>query len=351
MKIQSLWAKEFLTSMRSKIQSSLLELGYELNDYGNHWRTKAVYRNGNNNSALKIYKDTGVWQDFVQNKAPMPFKKLVELTLNTTDYSIISKYLIENESRSQELIEKKEKLEMEKIYPEDCLKKLFPNYSFYKKRGIPEEVQKLYKCGLASAGRMYRRIVFPIYNDVGQIFGFAGRRVVDDDEEIPKWKLIGKKSNWIYPMMIPDFPQIENQEIILVESIGDSMALTANGLHNNIVAFGLDCSPAIINYLISQDLKSIIIATNNDSEKEENRGLLAAIKILIKLSSFFDLDLLKIKLPILNDFSEMQQKDISFEDWKSLQPMAMSDILDFCQKNNKEFNKDKLSKFIKKCNV
>ena len=264
MKIQILQQIEYLISMRSKIQSSLIELGYELNDYGNHWRTKAVYRSGNNNSALKIYKDTGVWQDFVQNKAPMPFKKLVELTLNTTDYSIISKYLIENEARSQEIFEKKEKLEMEKIYPEDCLKKLFPNYSFYNKRKISEETQKLYKCGLASAGRMYRRVVFPIYNDTGQIFGFAGRKITDEDEQVPKWKLIGKKSNWIYPLMIPNFPQLENQEVILVESIGDSMALTENGYSNNIVAFGLDCSATIINYLISQDLKSIIIATNNE---------------------------------------------------------------------------------------
>ena len=71
--------------MRTKIESSLIELGYQLKDFGNHWRANAAYRDGNNPLSLMIYKDTGVWRDFVENKAPMPFKKLVELTLNTND--------------------------------------------------------------------------------------------------------------------------------------------------------------------------------------------------------------------------------------------------------------------------
>ena len=70
-----------------------------------------------------------------------------------------------------------EKLEMEKIYPDECLKKLFPNYDFYNKRNIKENIQKMYKCGLASAGKMYRRVVFPIYNSNQQICGFTGRKI------------------------------------------------------------------------------------------------------------------------------------------------------------------------------
>ena len=79
--------------MNSKIYSSLVELGYELSDFGNHWRTKAIYRGGDNPTSVMIYKDTGVWKDFVANKGAMPFKKLVELTLNTTDYSVLFSYV------------------------------------------------------------------------------------------------------------------------------------------------------------------------------------------------------------------------------------------------------------------
>ena len=99
---------------------------------------------------------------------------------------------------------------MEKIYPEECLKKLFPNYAFYEKRGISQSVQEMYKCGLASAGRMYRRIVFPIYNLDKQICGFSGRKI-DEDKGVPKWKHIGSKNNWVYPTCIPDFPEINEE--------------------------------------------------------------------------------------------------------------------------------------------
>jgi len=334
--------------MSAKIETSLLELGYKLKDFGNHWRANAVYRDGNNPLSLMIYKDTGVWRDFVENKTPMPFKRLVELTLNTNDFNIIKKYIQEGESDIQEYI-KKEKLEMEKIYPNDCIKKLFPNYDFYLKRNISEEIQKIYKCGLASSGKMYRRVVFPVYNSNQQICGFTGRKI-EENNDAPKWKHIGLKSSWIYPANIPDYPEI-NDEVILVESVGDSMALSSNGMHNNLVTFGLDCSPSLINFLISKELKTIYISTNNDNESEKNRGLIASIKIMIKLSSLFDLSVLKIKPPLMNDFGEMQNSDnaLIFDSWRKREPLDIKDILKIIEENQSEFNKGKLSKFLKKC--
>lgn len=333
----------------NKIESSLIELGYDLKDFGNHWRAKAVYRNGDNPLSLFIYKDTGVWRDFVKNKTPMPFRKLVELTLNTRDNSIISKYVDCDFSAKEELLVKKEKLEMEKIYPNDCLKKLFPNFSFYLKRGISESTQQLYKCGLASAGKMYRRIVFPIYNSNQQIYGFSGRKV-DDEKDCPKWKHIGLKNNWIYPAYIPNFPDIQD-EVILVESIGDSMALTENGYTNNLVTFGLDCSSSLINFLVSKELKSIYISTNYDTNSTINRGLIAAINIYIKLSSYFDLDVLKIKPPLMNDFGEMQISDncLIFDEWRKRNHLSVDEIIEIVKQNENEFNKSKLTKFYKKC--
>ena len=338
----------FQTSMKTKIESSLIELGYNLKDFGNHWRANAVYRDGNNPLSLMIYKDTGVWRDFVENKTPMPFRKLVELTLNTNDFNIIKKYIQDTNDQPQEYI-KKEKLEMEKIYPNDCLKKLFPNYDFYLKRNIGETIQKLYKCGLASAGKMYRRVVFPIFNSNQQICGFTGRKV-EDNNDAPKWKHIGLKSSWIYPANTPDFPEIQD-EVILVESVGDSMALTANGFYYNLVTFGLDCSPSLMNYLVSKELKTIYISTNNDTSSEKNRGLIAAVKIMIKLSSLFDLSILKIKPPLLNDFGEMQNSDnpLIFDLWRKSEPLKMEDILKIIEENKSEFTKDKLNKFLKKC--
>jgi len=334
--------------MKTKIESSLIELGYNLKDFGTHWRANAIYRNGDNPLSLMIYKDTGVWRDFVENKAPMPFRKLVELTLNTNDFNVIKRYIHDRNEPIQEYV-KKEKLEMEKIYPNDCLKKLFPNYDFYLKKNIGETIQKLYKCGLASAGKMYRRVVFPVYNSNQQICGFTGRKI-EENNDAPKWKHIGLKSGWIYPANIPGFPEIQD-EVILVESVGDSMALTANGSYYNLVTFGLDCGPSLVNYLVSKELKTIYISTNNDKDSEKNRGLIAAIKIMIKLSSLFDLSILKIKPPLMNDFGDMQNSDnaLIFDSWRKQSPLEMKEILKIIEENKSEFTKDKLNKFLKKC--
>ena len=40
------------------------DAGYSLVDYGNYWRTSALYRGGNNKSSLVIKKYNGFWVDF-----------------------------------------------------------------------------------------------------------------------------------------------------------------------------------------------------------------------------------------------------------------------------------------------
>ena len=101
--------------------------------------------------------------------------------------------------------------------------------------------------------------------------------------------------------------------MIIVESIGDSLALTENSFLNHLVVGGLDLSSKQISFLLSQDLDQIIIGTNND---KSNVGLHAAIKIFIKLLNYFDITKLRINLPISNDFGDMQQEGVNFtEKW------------------------------------
>lgn len=338
-----------------EIKNSLEKLGYHLKDFGNHWRTKALYRGGDNPTAIKVYKNSGVWQDYVQGNGPIPLVKLVELTLRTKDPKIIKQYISANQESKENYIAK-EKIEMDKIYPKECLNRLFPNFSLYKKRGISEETQKLYQCGLAGNGQMYQRIVFPIYNSDGDIFGFSGRKI-NDNNEAPKWKHIGTKTKWVYPAFVPREQTVdslidEKKEVILVESIGDSLALTEEGYAHNLVTFGLDCSPALLNYLCSKDLHRIIIATNNDNDKQKNHGKIAAMKNYMKLSQFFDFEQLSIQLPWANDFGEMKEKEMSFKQWYDTpltsQEAKLNDYKDFCFASRNSFQDKKLQKFFKK---
>ena len=80
-------------------KESLEKLGYALKDHGNHWRTSAVYRNGKTSTSVIIYKNTGVWRDFGIDSTPMPFKVLVEKTLNTKDPNILKQYISDKGSR------------------------------------------------------------------------------------------------------------------------------------------------------------------------------------------------------------------------------------------------------------
>jgi len=299
-------------------RESLDKLGYPLQDCGSHWRTRAIYRNGKTNTSVIIYKDSGVWKDFGGDNQAKPFSALVQETLNTNDPKTLKEYLIDAPDQQYKPKPIEEKIEMEKIYPESYLDKLLPMKTFYEKRGISSKTQDKFKCGYAGGGKMYRRIVFPIYDLDNQIHGFSGRSVTDD-KNIPKWKHMGRKTNWVYPHHLSRKSIEEKEEVILVESIGDCMALYEAGYDNVLMLAGLDISSKIISYLNSFDLKRIIIATNNDDSKDENTGALASIKVAAKLSSVFDLSLIKINPPVCNDFGEMLECDTgmleNFKEW------------------------------------
>ena len=297
-------------------KETLQKLGYDLQDCGSHWRTRAIYRNGKTNTSLIIYKDSGVWKDFGLDNQAKPFNALVKETLKTNDPKILSTYLINNETVHTK--PQQERIEMEKIYPESYLDKLLPMKTFYEKRGISNKTQIKFKCGYAGGGKMHRRMVFPIYDLDNQIHGFSGRSVVDYDN-VPKWKHMGRKTNWIYTHHLSHNTIKEKQEVILVESIGDCMALYEAGFENVLMLAGLDISAKMISYLNTVDLNRIIVATNNDNSKQVNTGALASIKITAKLSTVFDLSLIRINPPVCNDFGEMLECDTgmldNFKQW------------------------------------
>jgi hypothetical protein len=313
----------------SQLKTSLESLGYNLKDYGSYWRTKAIYRGGDNLTALKIYKNTGVWTDYAANGSKSyPIQKLIELTLNTTNTHIINKY-VNFEHKTIIEAAPKEKIEMEKIYPESLLGNLLPHLDFYSKKNLSQDTLDFYKCGYATSGQLFRRIVFPIYNYAGQIHGFSGRAVFwNKDSEFPKWKHIGKRADWVYPLYLKRNGVQEIKEdiekrksVIIVESVGDSMALFEHGYKNTFVTFGLGISSKVCSTLVSLDPDKIIISSNNDDDKETNHGLISACKSFLQLCSVFDPSKLEIRLPIKNDFFDMHSAYIDgensiFSDWE-----------------------------------
>ena len=337
------------TSINSEDFQGILEsIGYQLIDCGDHWRTQALYRDGDNKTAVKIYKNTGVWMDFVENKGSKPFEALVQLTIK--DPSQVTEILGKSSTENVITYSPTEKIEMEKIYPEESLEKLFTNYNFYKKREISELTQQKFQVGLAGVGKMYRRMVFPIYNEHTQLIGFSGRKV-DEDNNYPKWKHIGKRNNWVYPALNKKTEVDEEiklkKEVILVESIGDALALYEQGIKNVLVIFGLSVNNNIINYLSAHSIRHICISTNNDKGSGENRGFIAGIKSFIKLSKYFDLDSLTVKFPPTpyNDFGDAHLDGYNLNDWlaRDIDKAAQFDyILEFVKNNPSCFTKKEI---------
>jgi hypothetical protein len=301
-----------------KIKDSLLKLGYQLADRGAYWQTNALFRNGDNKTAIQIYKNTGVWKDHVQNSAFSPFRRLVEITLGTNDKNQVKEFIEEDDlGANYNRLTFSEKLEMEEIYPEECLDRLLPHYKFYNNRGISKETLVSLKGGYATTGKLNNRFVFPIYNEHNQIHGFSGRDM-SNIEGRPKWKHVGRKKGWIYPLYAN--PQTveainESKSIIFVESIGDLLNLNEQGYKNVLVTFGLDISTKLICATLSLNVDRLIISLNNDKNSQRNRGLEASIKNYLKLLNYYNPEKICICLPIQKDFGDMTEKD--FEVWKN----------------------------------
>jgi 5S rRNA maturation endonuclease (ribonuclease M5) len=328
------------------IEKALTDLGYQLADHGKYWRCSALYRNGDNRTALQIWKDTGIWKDFVANTTYQPFKRLLELSCK--DDSKIEQFLQSITNNEESWIESSRtpKMETDQFFDHDEVKTLLPHYDFYNNKGISSETLQLYKAGFSMSGRMNGRFVFPIFDENGKVIGISGRHLLwNSNSNFPKWKHIGKKSNWIYPINLQLVNNIfkktieEKNEIILVEGIGDSLALSQQGYYNHLVVFGLEISSKQLSFLMSLSLNKIIISTNNDFNKSDNRGLQAAIKMFLKLIKYIDIDKVHIKLPVLKDFGEMLEKKIDINKWENKRKdriAALEYILDYVYNNTKD---------------
>jgi hypothetical protein len=301
-----------------KIKDSLIKLGYKLADRGQYWQTNAVFRNGDNKTAIQIYKNTGVWKDHVQNSSFSPFKRLVEITLGTNDQTQVKEFIDEdNLGDNYNRLTISEKLEMEEIYPESCLERLLPHYKFYNNKGISSETLTALKGGYATTGKLGNRFVFPIYNEHNQIHGFSGRDMAVNSSR-PKWKHLGRKKSWIYPLYANQDTRKaieETGEVIFVESIGDMLNLHENGYKNVLVTFGLDISSKLICSTLSFNIKKVIISLNNDIGADKNRGLEASIKNYLRLLNYYNPENILICLPLAKDFGEMNEQQ--FIKWKN----------------------------------
>lgn len=292
------------------VKQILEQLGYKLNDRGREWRSKPLYRDSGNETSLKINKNDGKWIDFARNEFGN-IEQLIEKTLGI-NFAAAKRWIKKNGIELANSTENKEEINLDyiKFFDPELLKKLVKNYKYWNDRGVKNETLDYFEGGSCSTGKMAGRYVFPIFDEDKKIRGFAGRSVYSNNDI--KWKLIGKRSDWNYPLFLTKEHIDKENECIIVESIGDALSLWQAGIKNFIISFGLNSLEHICYTLVKLDPAKIIIAFNNDAvdNKKTGAGNIAATNFKKNLETFFSKDQIMIKLPEYNDFGSMTEEQI-----------------------------------------
>lgn len=295
----------------NNIYNILTNIGYSLKDCGREYRTKPIYRESDNDTVLRIYKDTGFWVDFKENISG-DFTSLIKKSLKLESEDQAKSWLKEKNYSYVSNPNLQPKIKDKKTFDKDLLLKLEKNHEYWIDRGVEKDTLIQFKGGVAKAGKMKNRYVFPIFNSKDEIIGFSGRDISNQSKI--KWKHLGDKINWCYPMFLNLDILKEKKEVYVIESIGDCLSLWDAGVKNTIVTFGLDVSVSILNLLLKIDPNKIYISFNND-ESKNSAGNQAAEKAINKLSRYFDKKQLEIRLPSKKDFGEMSSEEIKL--WKT----------------------------------
>jgi 5S rRNA maturation endonuclease (ribonuclease M5) len=290
-----------------QIRDVLTDIGYSLRDYGKEYRAKPIYRDSDNNTVLSIKKDTGRWIDFKEGISGS-FEELIKLSLNLSSIDDAKKFLVDKVGISPEKVSKPRVTKV-KILPKGFLNKLIKNNFYWNQRGVSDNTLDLFGGGVCEAGKMVGRYVFPIFNNRDKLVGASGRDVYGNYDNRPKWKHIGNKSSWTYPLQVNKDSLLKRKKIILIESIGDMLSLWEAGVKNTMVTFGLDISSAVLNTLLRLDPREVIISFNND-EENNFAGNKASEKARKKLRSHFDERQIIVSLPTKKDFGEMSPEEI-----------------------------------------
>lgn len=285
----------------------LRSAGCKPTNHGAYLTCAAKYRGGDDPTSVAVYLQTNTVHDFVTSKT-MSIEEFLKKTLNLRSQEQLDKIIKGTKEYHASCFADQDNddpfTKVTKYYSSDDTIDLNQDHSYWNGRNINNKTVEIFEGGVCSAGKMENRYVFPIFNSRKKIEGFSGRDVTGKSKI--KWKHIGRKNDWAYPLYFSHKYVTDNNQIILVESIGDMLSLWQSGIKNTAITFGTDLGSGLLKAILRLDPKNIIIATNNDTNQA---GQKAAQKISKKLREFFDPDQIFIAHPIKNDFGEQSLEE------------------------------------------
>jgi len=297
-----------------EVKEILQNAGYtNITEDSKNFRMKPLYRDSSSQTVLSVRKDTGSFIDFSKNISGS-LQTLIKMSLNFKTEEEALKWIESHVDGGLKIKQNNRPVIKEnRVFSKTSLEKVMPQHDYWINRGISEKTLSLFEGGVVHEGKMKNRYIFPIFDYKKNLVGVSGRDLVNDPaSKRPKWKHIGDKSQWKYPMQVNNKLLKDKKEVIVVESIGDMLSLWEAGVKNVAVSFGLQIGLGLLNYFMRIDCQKIILAFNNDENKAGNK---AAEKNSNRLQRYFDKNQIIIALPTEGDFGEMSQEQII--DWKN----------------------------------
>lgn len=279
----------------SDLKNILESAGLVLRDFGKDYRSKPIYRESNNNTSLSIDKITGKWYDFSTRQGGELPELLKLLGKDGATFTPVERNYSEIPLA-------------DKVFDQSIVNQLAKDYDYWTNRGISLATVKEFGGGIDLHWKLKNRYVFPVYDGRKRLIGLFGRDVTSNPN-VPKYKILGPKKEFRWPLFLNHSIVQESGAVILVESPACILKLWDCGIKNAVCLFGVDISCNLISLLVRYNLKNIIIATNNEPDNN-NIGNKAAEEIKDRLLEWFDPKCVKIKLPTKKDFAEMSCEEI-----------------------------------------
>lgn len=198
---------------------------------------------------------------------------------------------------------------VEEIYPDECLKRLIRDFSYWRKRGLSDNTLEDFEGGIATSGKMKNRYVFPLRDRHGRIHGFTGRYIFpikNDGFKIARWKHLGPSQAFVFNREKATAAIRKTGVVAIVEGPGCPLGLAEVGITEVLPSFGVTLSSQLLSYLIPLKPRKIVISYNNEPEnrKATLSGNAAAKKTWYKLINFFNEETVLIDLPPQKDWMD-----------------------------------------------
>lgn len=200
------------------------------------------------------------------------------------------------------VIDPEPKLTADTIYPESMLTRMVPDHSYWVGRKVNEDVLRRLEGGLVPAeprGKLSNRYCFPVRDHASKrIVGWTGR-LVSEASFGPKWKHLVKVSRCVYPLTANEAAIRRARKVVLIESVGNGLALSSTGIDNWIVLLGLNVNSRLLGWLVGANLDEVIVSTDNDAmdaSKGHSAGNDKAVQIRDKLARYLGEHKVRVRL-------------------------------------------------------